>query len=157
MKEQEQSTPTTPTEQIRQNLLDQLKAAEFGSATFRAASDYFALSYQRNLMETERDKIFLVGSDQKKRIHWESETRIRETQIALLEREIESNKSRVPGYSKAYMNLLLAFDHLGTLTHEEAKNKYPSDEEKRKQYGKDLYRKIHDEINDLIYVRQDQS
>jgi hypothetical protein len=157
MKEQEQGEAHNGSEQVRQNLLDHLKDVEFGSIKHWAAIDYFNLGYQESLLSTQRKNLLSVRRNQEKKMYWESEVRIREVHIALLERDIDRNKSRVPGYSKAYMYLVSSFDQLGDLSNKEALSKYPTDKEMRDQYGQSVFESIHDEISHLVYARQDQS
>ncbi len=157
MKEQENKLSPSPIEQIRQQLWEQIDKAEFGSAGFQAASDFFALERHWYVLGIEQDNVVSAGEDKRKRLSWESQTRIREIQIALLKREIESNESRIPGYSRAYSGFSIAFDELGTIAHKEAKIKYPSDKTRQKTYSEDIYSSIHDEIYDIIISRQSQS
>jgi hypothetical protein len=157
MKEQEQGEAHSGSEQVRQNLLDHLKDVEFGSIKHWAAIDYFNLSYQERVLSTQRNNVLSAGRDPEQKMYWESEVRIRETHIAILERDIDRNKSRVPGYSKAYMYLVSSFDQLGDLSNKEALSKYPTDKEMRDQYGQSVFESIHDEISHLVYARQDQS
>jgi hypothetical protein len=157
MKEQEQGEAHSGSEQVRQNLLDHLKDVEFGSIKHWAAIDYFNLSYQERVLSTQRNNVLSAGRDPEQKMYWESEVRIRETHIAILERDIDRNKSRVPGYSKAYMYLVSNFYELGVLTYREAESKYPADEEKRDLYQDGIYSKVQGEISNVIFSRQDQS
>ncbi|MEJ2707882.1 MAG: hypothetical protein P8074_09755 [Anaerolineales bacterium] len=157
MKEQEKSESPTTIEGIREQLLDQVGNAEFGSATFQAFSDYFALDHQRYLLDIEQNNSLSASNNEKRRLYWESETRIRETQIALLEREIERNNSRVPGYARVRVGIESALDHLSELARVDAAKKYPNDEKMRSAQSEETFDNIYDEINDLIYRRQDQS
>ena len=136
---------------------EQIDKAEFGSAGFQAASDFFALERHWYVLGIEQDNVVSAGEDKRKRLSWESQTRIREIQIALLKREIESNESRIPGYSRAYSGFSIAFDELGTIAYKAAKKKHPADDKNQGIYSESVFSSIYNEIRELILSRQEQS
>jgi len=129
MVEREENGDFTRSEQIRQELLDYLKDVDFGTPKYQACCDYLDYEYQMNSWRREvKVAADSSGSDPEERLFYESQMRIREIHIALLEREIEKNRTRILGYSDAYAHIWLTFDDLGDIVYEETKAIYPNEE-----------------------------
>jgi hypothetical protein len=152
MIEQRGQTPTE-VEIIRNEFQLHLKSVEFGSADYLAFCDFYALEEQRHncMIEFEQIKKTLPVHD---RVMKESQLRITETRIALLENEIDHRKITDIGYSKAYTRVEKVMEELRTAIMGKLRNEYtePEDEERINRESRETY---HDmlvtEFRDALY------
>ncbi len=71
-------------------------------------------------------------------------------QIALLENEIRHNRSHIKGYSNAYAHIWLEFDSLGGATDDDARKKYPEDENEQSRDANNRWNEIFDEVENIL-------
>ena len=119
MTEWENLQPETA-EQLGQNLLEFIDQTEFGTTEFQAASDYIDL---HSLHELRDETINKLASNPENRTITESNVRICETKIALLEVQIEQNRSRLARYSRTFQKIETGFADLQTVGSIEAQQK----------------------------------
>jgi hypothetical protein len=130
----ERDTPQPETaEQLSQQLIEFVDKAEFGTVQFRAVSDYFDLQGLYSLQKTYVE--FLEG-DAGTKIDRESRLRIQEMKIALLEHQIEQNKSQLSGYSGAYYHMENALGEIDGLARIEAEKKHTDIKEQNLYVGR---------------------
>src|SRR5688572_5138375 len=97
----ERDAPHSETaEQLGQQLLEFVGKAEFGTVQFRAVSDYLDLRGYYGLRNWNIDSS--TGKSEAERA---SDISICEMKIALLEHQIDQNKSQLPGYSGSYQQM----------------------------------------------------
>src|SRR5687768_15525984 len=120
MAEGDRPQPETA-EQLGQRLIELVVQTEFGTAQFQAVSDYLDLQSIRRLRDEHISE--LAGKTELRAIE-ESDLRIYEMKIAFLERQIEQNKSRLPGYSHTYLRVETGFTDLQTVSGLEAEQKF---------------------------------
>jgi len=81
----------------------------------------------------------------------ENRTNLMLQRIALLEHTIEQNQARIPGYSSAYLEMSISFQHMVSAAASEARVIYSKEEDKQTAYIK----KVYDET--LDYIRNSAS
>src|SRR5688572_12048624 len=94
-------------EELGQKLLEFVGKAEFGTVEFRAISDYLDMRGYYGLRKWNIDG--LAGKSEAERA---SDIRICEMKIALLEHQIDQNKSQLPGYSGIYQHMETALENI---------------------------------------------
>jgi hypothetical protein len=150
----ERDTPQTETaEQLGQLLLEFVDKAEFGTAHFRAVSDYFDL---QALYDYRKSYVEILEGDLRNKVHAESTLRVHETKIALLEHQIEQNKSQLPGYSGAYQHMETALEDIHSLAWEEAGKMHTEIEEQRR-YVMRIWQVAYDGAHEIISMKKDTS
>ena len=152
MLERNDNKPAT-VEQLGQELLNFVRNTEFGASQYQAVRDYFDL---QSLYDDLRiDRINLIESkDASDKIAVESQMRVTELRIALLNNEIRHNQSRLEGYSNAYTHISVGFDDLLTVAYIEADNKFPNDSMQRSTYVDKVYDDIFAQAHDAVFVRR---
>jgi hypothetical protein len=129
MAEKDAPQPET-VEQLGQQLMEFVDKAEFGTAQFRAVSDYFDL---QGLYSHQKTYVEILEGDPRSKVDAESMLRVQEMEIALLEHQIEQNKSQLSGYSGAYQHMETALENISSLALVEAEKKH-TDIEEQKRY-----------------------
>jgi hypothetical protein len=150
----ERNTPKPETaEQLGQQLLEFVDQTEFGRATFKAVSDYLEL---RSLYAMRNHGLGSITEDGVTRTTKESDMRIGEMRIALLEHQIGQNKSRLPGYSGGYQHLETAFDDIYSLAMVEAEHQY-TDVSKQEAYTLQMCNTAYERAYEIISMKRDAS
>src|SRR5690349_9473568 len=85
--------------QIGKNLIEFVQEAEFGTPQYQAVSDYLFLKQSEKSLQLEQNN------------GWESQARISEQKIALLQLSIYQNQSHIKGYDTAYAHVGIEFEH----------------------------------------------
>ncbi len=120
--EQGERNPTSS--EIKQELLGYLKDAEFGTPKFLALADWLNLQKSEDWLHQCREEI---ASQKSLDVFRESQMRVEEYKVALLELKIQDRRSTLPGYAAAYSHInIRASDFWTTLDGEggESKGKY---------------------------------
>jgi hypothetical protein len=116
-------------EQLGQGLLEFIDRTEFGTTEFQAASDYMDL---HSLHELRDEAINKLASTPEDSAITESNVRICEMKIALLELQIEQNRSRLPRYSRTFQKIETGFADLQTVGNIEAQQKFTEFDEQNR-------------------------
>jgi hypothetical protein len=140
-------------EQLGQHLLEFIGGTEFGTTEFQAVSDYVDLSLLRELRDENINR--LAGNTENSAIT-ESDTRICETKIALLELQIEQNKSRLPRYSRTFQKVEIGFADLNTVSGLEAEQKFMEFDE-RNRYVTEIYHLAFNSAEEIVSRKRDLS
>jgi hypothetical protein len=150
----EWGTPKPETaEQLGQQLLEFVDGTEFGTTEFQAVSDYVDL---RSLREFRDENINRLAGNTENRATAESDTRICETKIALLELQIEQNKSRLPRYSRTLQKIATGFADLNTVSSLEAEQKFREFDE-RNRYVTEIYHLAFNGAEEIVSRKRDLS
>ena len=136
-----------------QQLLEFFEKTEFGTAQFKAVSDYLDLKTLHTLRELN---IHTSAGDNEAKTKRESEIRIYEMKIALLEHQIEQNKSQLSGYSKAYQLMETALKDIDTLARVEAEKKH-ADIKEQKRYARQIWEVAYDGSHEIVSMKKDTS
>jgi hypothetical protein len=108
MQEQENNSLKDPIEiadQQATHMLELIRGAEFGSSVHQAASDYFAKKDLEDDIESTIGFMDSFSERAAREFYWQSELRIKEMSMALLENEIRNKTVLIPDYSKIYNGL----------------------------------------------------
>lgn len=140
-------------EQLGQQLLEFVDKAEFGTAQFRAISDYFDLHTLYGRQKTYRKPL---DGGSKNDVSFESSLRVYEMKIALLEHQIEQNKSQISGYSGAYQHMETALEDIGSIAAAEAEKKY-ADTTERRRYISQIWQVAYDGAHEIVSMKKDTS
>jgi hypothetical protein len=140
-------------EQLGQQLLELVDKTEFGTPEFRAVSDYLNLRALYGNREWNMNR--LVGESGSK-VERESDIRVDEMKIALLENQIEQNKSQLPGYSGAYQHMETALEAIDSLAMVEAEKKY-TDANEQKRYARQIWEVAYDGAHENVSMKRDTS
>jgi len=141
------------TEQLRQQLLEFIYKTRFGDPQFQAISDYLDLRSLHNLREYDIDQ---PVKDTLKQIKKESDIRINEMKIALLELQVEQNKSRLSGYAHSYQHIQKALEDIYSLAQTEAENKF-SDISAQEKHAISIRQAAYEDANEIISMKRDAS
>src|SRR5688572_6658502 len=152
MAEREISQPETA-EQLSQQLIEFVDKAEFGTVQFRAVNDYFDLQKLYSLQQTY---VEFLEKDAGNKIDRESMLRVQEMKIALLEHQIEQNKSQLPGYSGAYHHIGNALGEIGGLARTEAEKKHTDIKEQNLYVGR-ITESAYFEARAIVSMRKDNA
>jgi hypothetical protein len=123
---------------------------EFGTPEFQALSDLYNLANLSEETKSEEASQFLADGHL---VHLPHETRVGLIlqRIVLLEHSIDQKKATIPGYSKAYNNLTVAFQELNEAARKDADSRFKSDHEQQKSYIYKVYVDVLDSIADDIF------
>lgn len=91
--------------ELKQELLDYLKDADFGTPKFLALGDFLNLQRLEEGRSGGIDRAEKQTTDIHSKLFVESNMRIEEMQIALLKHKIENNRSAIQGYGPVYTHL----------------------------------------------------
>lgn len=112
------------TEQLAQELLQRIQGAEFGSTVYQAVSDYFDHANLGESLEALRNNSLRHLEDPSRTSYWESELRIEEMKMALLEHEISQREVQTEGYSNVYYHLMTVDEDLYHTVSKDADEKF---------------------------------
>jgi hypothetical protein len=150
----ERHTPKPETaEQLGQQLLEFVNKTEFGTVQFRAVSDYLDLQTLHGSRAWDITRLVEEGGN---KAETESEIRICEMRIALLEHLIEQNKSQLPGYSGAFQHMETALKDIDSLAKVEAEKKY-FDADEQKLYIRRIWEMAYDGAHEIVSTKKDAS
>ena len=152
MAERDTSQPETA-EKLGQQLLEFVDKTEFGTAQFGAVSDYLDLRTLHSLRELDVDALSGNNENKTKR---ESDIRIYELKIALLEHQIEQNKSSIPGYSWSYQHVETAFEDVFSLALVESEKMHP-DIQEQESYARQICDVAYAAVHEIVSVKRDAS
>jgi len=86
----------------------------------------------------------------------ESDIRVDELKITLLEHQIEQNKPQLPGYSGAYQHMETALADIDTVARIEAENKY-ADTKEQELYTRRIWEVAYDGAHEIVSMKKDTS
>jgi hypothetical protein len=134
-----------------QELVSFVEGLRFGTPEFRAVSDYFQEQKLYREMALHRNNSLSRGNDRAQTGYWESEERISEAKIALLQHQIYQNETQLEGYSKTYYHFksMLESD-LALASNNEANKKFPNDEASNSAYAKQVYNLVEGRLENQI-------
>lgn len=123
---------------------------EFGTPEFQALSDFYNLANLSEETKSEEASRFIAGGYL---THLPHETRVGLIlqRIVLLEHSIDQKKTTIPGYSKAYTALQLAFEELNEAAKKDADFRFINDSEQQTSYVHNIYVEMLDFIADDIF------
>lgn len=151
----EDETPAAETsESLTNQLIELVEETEFGKPSYQAISDYFDLSELRDKRGV--NLINLEAENHPKRKREESQLRIHEARIALLEHQIDQNKSQLPGYARSFSRIDVRFKDLQTLSGIEADGK-SKDPHERRYYVAEKLGVAKARVQDIIARKRDTS
>lgn len=133
-------------EEIKLGLIEYLKGVKVGDVKYQAFFDYFTESDLNSELVRMTDK-----KSTELNLYELSRLRISENRIVLQEHVIEQKNISLPGYDDAYTEVWINFDNLGAILHSEAREKYPNDENKVKDYASKQWDEIKDQIINLLH------
>ena len=136
-----------------QGLIEFVEKTEFGTSEYQAVGDYFDLQGLYTHWSTELDNAKTNEAD---RLYWESRVRMSETKIALLEHQVNQNKSRVQGYARAYLHMSAGFEDLATVAGIEAKKMFPEEEKQQSSYEEKIYNGVFSKAEDALYRKRER-
>jgi hypothetical protein len=110
MTEQDRSTHRTA-DIIKEEFRSHLHSIEFGSSDYLAFCDFYALEQQKYICRIEVRNLMREMNPEEK-LFAESQLRITETRIAILETEVDGKKTRDIEYSGAYKYVEHAMEEL---------------------------------------------
>jgi hypothetical protein len=127
MAERDKPQPET-VDEIKQEFRTHLLSVEFGSPDYLAFCDFFSLEQQKHLrrIEIQALKGKLSSDDNLER---ESQLRITEVRIAVLENDIERKKIMDIDYSKAHGRVEETMGNLRTAISNETKKVWPDEKD----------------------------
>jgi hypothetical protein len=153
MPEREVNRKTLPTvEEFKQEFRSHLLGVEFGSSDYTAFCDFFALENQRHARDIGIDSLRLY-EDPESRLIADSELRITETRIAILESEIERKQITSIDYYKSYNSVEEKMEQLREAIANDVESKRPNASEASKKREKsDIYwGTLVDDFRDVLY------
>ena len=150
MTERETPQPETA-EQLGQQLLEFVDKSEFGTVQFRAISDYLDLRGYYALRNWNVESLA-----RKSEAEIASDIRVNEMKIALLEHQIEQNKSQLPGYSGAYRHMETALEDIDSLAKVEAEQKH-TDFKEHEGYVRMIWEVTYDGAHEIVSLKKDTS
>ena len=128
---------------------------QFGTPEYQAISDYVELQTLEKFWRIYHQNL-LSADDESKRLSLESQVRINEFQIALLNHQISQSKSRVSGYGKAYSNMVTFFEEeLLWAAQEDALLHFPEDKKKQEEFYYEKYDSVYSNVEDLVYRKRE--
>ena len=149
MPERDINVPETA-EQVGHGLLEFVERAEFGSPEYQAVSDYIFLKQSEESLRLHQKNASSNAFDPARKTYWESQARISEQKIAILEFQISQNQTRIKGYQSAFIHLGIGLDEMVSIASQEAEKKYPDDREQQSFYVDKIYDGILLQAQDAI-------
>ena len=143
------------TEQVRDRLVEFVKATEFGSSEYQAVSDYFALqSLEVDLHDYLSNVVF--PEDDEGRIRNESRARITEMELVLHKDRIRQRKSQLKGYELAHNWIHKQYDlELPMAVYTESMAEFPSDSEKQTRRAANLNGDVYKAVQSAISLKRE--
>jgi hypothetical protein len=153
MVEIEQQNPWAETDRTAAELTNYMMGAEFGSSKFQAFQDIHCRSeaYERWITATAEVAKNIgreISPEQSVRV--ESNLRIIEVQRALLERQIETHRTHLPGYTKAFSEITSFLSSIGTVCYDEAARQAGEDEKRTSGLFESKTQQIRDSVKALL-------
>ena len=143
-------------EQIGQGLIEFVEKTEFGTPQYQAVSDYLYLKQSEQSLKQLQENALTKDEGSEGKIYWETQARIREQKIALLELQIYQNQSRIRGYDSAYTHIGIGFEHnLVSVAYREAEQLFANDKQQQRFYVSDLYERFFDKAQDTVNGKRD--
>lgn len=152
MAERDKPQPETA-EQLGQQLLEFVDKAEFGTVQFRAVSDYLDLQALYGFRKWTIDELAVNSENQVER---KGDIRVNEIKIALLEHQIEQNKSQISGYSGAYHHLKTSLEDIDSLAKVEAEKRYSGIKE-QELYVRKIWEVTYNGAHEIVSMKKDAS
>jgi len=137
-------------QQLGERLVEFAEKIEFDTPQFQATRDWFDLEELQKGRHQENKNIIAHQDDFESRLYWESEARISEQKIALLEHAISQNRTRIRGYSKVYQNIHDGFDDLHFIARQEAEKKFEGDDAGQDSYVEEIGEKTFNKVMDIV-------
>lgn len=135
-------------EELKRELLDYLKDADFGTPKYQALGDFLSLSNLEESSGRWQDSL-VSGQDSRRKPYLEGQMRITEMMIALLKHKIANCRSTIKGYGPAYTNIAATTDDIYLKLLREDKN----------NPDRGSYKKWQGEVNDdlwEVYFRKEE-
>jgi hypothetical protein len=125
---------------------------EFGTPEFQALSDFYSLANLSEETKSEEASQFIAGGHLTHLSH-EARVGLILQRIALLEHSVDQKKATIPGYSKAYTDLTLAFEELSGAAKDDFDARFNNDPDPEQQssYVHKIYVEMLDSIADNIF------
>ena len=152
MKEGARSSPETAEEWISY-IAEFAHKSEFGSPDFLAINDFRNLRELYSQINMEPYTHLAKASGEAK-LSPEQRVTVTLQRIALLEHTIEQNQSGIPGYASAYEVIYSSFNSMIGTAAQEARIKFPNQEEKQAEYTQHIYGLALDYVSSSIYDNQ---
>jgi len=127
---------------------------EFDTPQYRAVSDYLHLKDLEKNLAVEQGNATSYDKDPKKKVYWESQTRITEQEIALHNLQIYNNRSRVEGYDRAYSQVGIALEFsLFDAARHDAESLFTNDQ-KRSNFVRDFLDRVSNKAYELVMTKR---
>jgi len=154
MSDREKKSPETA-EQIGQELIKFIENTEFGTPQYQAVSDYLHLQQLEQSLKLERANALSNDGNLERKMHWESQAKISEQEIAFHRFQIYQNQSRVKGHDSAYTHVGIGFEHdLVSAAHGEAEVLFAEDKEQQSYYVRDLRSRYLDKAQSTVDAKR---
>ena len=152
MLDRDHNKQITQVEVLKQEFRTHLLRVEFGSTDFLAFCDFYALEAQRHSRNTEINSLRLYVEPERRQLA-ESELRITETRIAILESEIERKQNTDTDYYKSYSHIEEQMKKLrGAISNElESKRQEVSEESKVREKKEMYWDMLVNDFRDVLY------
>jgi hypothetical protein len=138
MTEWETPKPKTA-EQVGNRLLEFVGNTEFGTPEYQAVSDYLHLKQLEESLKIEQRNTLSKDDDPEGKMHWESQARITEQEIAIHRSQIYQRQSQVKGYDGSYTHVGIGFEFdLVDAARKEAQRLYPQDPTQQDFYKSEI-------------------
>jgi hypothetical protein len=129
--------------------------AEFGKPEYEAVSDYLHLQQLVSSLKLNQANAKSKPNDPEGKMHWESQARITEQEIALHKTQIYQKQSRVQGYDSAYTHVGINFEHdLISAARRDAEVIFAGDEEQQSYYVRGFQTKYVDKAQGIIFGKR---
>jgi hypothetical protein len=135
-----------------QELISFVEEQKFGTPEFRAVSDCLQLGRLRHTWGDSFRDVAKNKNNPAIGISDESDLRIVEQKIALLEHQIYLGESQLEGYSSAFTHMDNELQNdLAIAANQEGHKKFPSDPNAAAAHSGDLYDDAVEKIEDIVY------
>ena len=139
MTERDLPKPETA-EQVGNRLLEFIGKAEYGTPEYQAISDYLHLKHLEQSLKIEQRNTISKDDDPEGKMHWESQVRITEQEVAIHRSQIYQRQSQIKGYDGAYTRVGIGFDFdLVGAARKEAERLYPQEPTQRDFYKREIH------------------
>ena len=154
MPDREKTRPTT-SDEWSDHISEFAHKWEVGSAEHSAINDYHGLQHLYGKIGKEDKRLHLDIPGEASLTPEQRQDLILQ-RIALLENSIDQKSGSLPGYGKAYTEMLTSFDELIRVAGKEAKDKY-SEQDKQEEYVKHIYDQTMDNVFEGIFEQQNRN
>ena len=142
-------------EQFGQKILKFVEGTEFGTPQYEAVSDFLDLNRLKESLKTSIRNSHSNNEDPERRSYWESQARITELEIALLNHQADQRQSRVKGYQAAFVRFGIGLEELQSITRKEADEKIPENKQEQINYQDRVYSSVVLKAEDIINGKRD--